>query len=123
MKKKTSEIKDSTAAELHAKGRDLRQELFNLRLQQASSQLEKPSRRRTLRKDIARVESYHEGSVPLHTLRAEIDYGFAEAFTVYGKLGIKVWVCKGEKKPEKAKGPEARRAEAEAAAAGAPIGA
>ena len=57
MKKKTSEIKDSTAAELHAKGRDLLQELFNLRLQQASSQLEKPSRMRTLRKDIARVET------------------------------------------------------------------
>ena len=57
MKKKTSEIKDSTAAELHAKGRDLRQELFNLRLQQASSQLEKPSRMRTLRKDIARIET------------------------------------------------------------------
>jgi large subunit ribosomal protein L29 len=57
MKKKTADIKDSTAAELHAKGRDLRQELFNLRLQQASSQLEKPSRMRTLRKDIARVET------------------------------------------------------------------
>ena len=57
MKKKTADIKDSTAAELHAKGRDLRLELFNLRLQQASSQLEKPSRMRTLRKDIARVET------------------------------------------------------------------
>ena len=57
MKKKTGDIKDSTAAELHAKGRDLRQELFHLRLQQASSQLEKPSRMRTLRKDIARVET------------------------------------------------------------------
>ena len=57
MKKKTADIKDSTAAELHAKGRDLRQELFNLRLQQASSQLEKPSRMRTLRKDIARIET------------------------------------------------------------------
>ena len=73
--------------------------------------------------ELARVESYHEGSVPLHTLRAEIDYGFSEAFTVYGKLGIKVWVCKGEKKPEKAKGPEQRRAEAEAAAAAGPTGA
>jgi small subunit ribosomal protein S3 len=39
----------------------------------------------------------------LHTLRANIDYGFAEAFTVYGKLGIKCWICKGENKPEKAK--------------------
>src|SRR2546427_9233259 len=50
--------------------------------------------------ELARVESYHEGRVPLHTLRAEIDYGFAEAHTVYGKLGIKCWICKGETKPE-----------------------
>jgi small subunit ribosomal protein S3 len=40
--------------------------------------------------------------VPLHTLRANIDYGFAEAHTVYGKLGIKCWICKGENKPTKA---------------------
>jgi len=40
--------------------------------------------------------------VPLHTLRAEIDYGFAEANTVYGKLGVKCWICKGETKPGKA---------------------
>ncbi|MSU31159.1 MAG: 30S ribosomal protein S3 [Pedosphaera sp.] len=46
--------------------------------------------------EIARVEKYHEGRVPLHTLRANIDYGFAEANTVYGKLGIKCWICKGE---------------------------
>jgi len=52
--------------------------------------------------ELARVESYLEGSVPLHTLRANLDYGFAEARTVYGKLGIKVWVCKGEGKPETA---------------------
>src|SRR5881409_385795 len=51
--------------------------------------------------ELARVEIYHEGRVPLHTLRANIDYGFAEANTVYGKLGVKVWVCKGETKPEK----------------------
>jgi small subunit ribosomal protein S3 len=44
------------------------------------------------------VETYHEGSVPLHTLRANIDYGFAEARTMYGKLGIKCWICKGEVK-------------------------
>lgn len=55
--KKAAEIKDLTSPELQAKGRDLRHELFNLRLQQASSQLEKPSRMRTLRKDIARVET------------------------------------------------------------------
>ena len=55
MKKK--EFKDLTAAELNAKGRDLRQEMFNLRLQQASSQLEKPSRLRQIRKDIARIET------------------------------------------------------------------
>jgi large subunit ribosomal protein L29 len=54
---KKSDLKDLTATELQAKGRDLRQELFNLRLQQASSQLEKPSRMRELRKDIARIET------------------------------------------------------------------
>ena len=54
---KKAEFKDLTATELQAKGRDLRHELFNLRLQQASSQLEKPSRMRTLRKDIARIET------------------------------------------------------------------
>lgn len=52
-----SEIKDLTAVELTAKSRDLRQEMFNLRLQQASSQLEKPSRLRLLRKDVARLET------------------------------------------------------------------
>ena len=54
---KMSEIKDLTAQELVAKSRGLRQEKFNLRLQQASAQLEKPARMRTLRKDIARIET------------------------------------------------------------------
>lgn len=46
--------------------------------------------------DIARSENYHEGTIPLQTLRADIDYGFAEANTTYGKIGVKVWVYKGE---------------------------
>ncbi len=54
---KFAEIKDMTLVELAAKSRDLRHEMFNLRLQQASAQLEKPARLRTLRKDIARVET------------------------------------------------------------------
>lgn len=54
---KMSEIKDLTLTELNAKSRDLRQERFNLRLQQASSQLEKPARLRSLRRDIARLET------------------------------------------------------------------
>lgn len=54
---KMSDLKDFTIAELAAKGRDLRQDIFNLRLQQASSQLEKPARLRTLRRDIARIET------------------------------------------------------------------
>jgi large subunit ribosomal protein L29 len=54
---KMSEIKDLTVTELTAKSRDLRHEMFNLRLQQASSQLEKPARLHTLRRDIARVET------------------------------------------------------------------
>ncbi|MFI3228868.1 MAG: 30S ribosomal protein S3 [Bacillota bacterium] len=46
--------------------------------------------------EIARSESYHEGSIPLQTLRADIDYGFAEAHTTYGIIGVKVWIYKGE---------------------------
>jgi len=49
--------------------------------------------------DIARTEHYHEGTIPLQTLRADIDYGFTEADTTYGKLGVKVWVYKGEVLP------------------------
>ncbi|MBO5597211.1 MULTISPECIES: 30S ribosomal protein S3 [unclassified Oribacterium] len=51
--------------------------------------------------DIARREFYSEGTIPLQTLRADIDYGFAEADTTYGKLGVKVWVYKGEVLPAK----------------------
>jgi small subunit ribosomal protein S3 len=47
--------------------------------------------------ELARREKYRTGKIPLHTLRADIDYGFAEANTVYGKIGVKVWICKGEK--------------------------
>jgi small subunit ribosomal protein S3 len=59
--------------------------------------------------EIARTEHYHEGTIPLQTLRADIDYGFAEANTTYGKLGVKVWIYKGEvlpaaKKQTKAEG-------------------
>ena len=49
--------------------------------------------------DIARTEFYSEGTIPLQTLRADIDYGFAEANTTYGKLGVKVWIYKGEVRP------------------------
>ena len=51
--------------------------------------------------DIARSEGYHEGSIPLQTLRAHIDYGFAEAKTTYGRIGIKVWIYKGQVLPSK----------------------
>lgn len=50
--------------------------------------------------EIARTESYREGSIPLHTLRADIDYGTAEAHTTYGRIGVKVWIYKGEVLPE-----------------------
>lgn len=46
--------------------------------------------------EMARTEGYHEGTIPLQTLRADIDYGFAEANTTYGKIGVKVWIYKGE---------------------------
>lgn len=51
--------------------------------------------------EIARSESYREGSIPLHTLRADIDYGTYEAATTYGRIGVKVWIFKGEVLPEK----------------------
>ena len=51
--------------------------------------------------EMARSEGYSEGTVPLHTLRADIDYALAEANTTYGKLGVKVWICKGEILPAK----------------------
>ena len=51
--------------------------------------------------EIARTEHYHEGTIPLQTLRADIDYGFAEADTTYGKIGVKVWVYNGEVLPTK----------------------
>lgn len=54
--------------------------------------------------DMARTEGYIEGIIPLHTLRADIDYAHKEADTAYGKIGVKVWICKGEILPEKNKG-------------------
>ena len=51
--------------------------------------------------DIARSEGYSDGIVPLHTIRADIDYAVSEAHTTYGRLGVKVWICKGEILPEK----------------------
>ncbi len=50
--------------------------------------------------DIARAEGYKEGIIPLHTLRSDIDYAHAEAATTYGRLGVKVWICRGEIRPE-----------------------
>ena len=51
--------------------------------------------------DMARTEFYKEGTIPLQTLRADIEYGFYEANTTYGKIGVKVWIYKGEVLPEK----------------------
>lgn len=66
--------------------------------------------------DIARSEGYSEGVVPLHTLRSDIDFAWEEAMTTYGKLGVKVWICRGEvlpgemvKEPEKPKGTNTNR--------------
>ena len=66
--------------------------------------------------EIARVEGYKEGKVPLHTLRADIDYGFAEAGTTFGLIGVKVWICKGEIKPYVKPGKELRMPETTARA-------
>jgi small subunit ribosomal protein S3 len=50
--------------------------------------------------DIARAEGYKEGKIPLHTLRSDVDYAHKEASTQYGRLGVKVWICRGEIRPE-----------------------
>lgn len=63
--------------------------------------------------EIARTEWIAEGRVPLHTLRADIDYGFAEAMTTYGKIGIKVWINRGEILPPAKNRPEAKTREEE----------
>ncbi len=64
--------------------------------------------------DIARSEGYHEGSIPLQTLRANIEFGFAEAHTTYGRIGVKVWIYKGQVLPRiRAKGAAAERKAAE----------
>jgi len=73
--------------------------------------------------EIARTERYHEGSVPLHTLRADIDYGTAEALTTYGIIGVKVWIFKGEiysveETREEPRKDEPKKEEAVAAAGG-----
>jgi small subunit ribosomal protein S3 len=59
--------------------------------------------------EISRAEWYREGKIPLHTLRTPIDYGFAEAHTTYGIIGIKCWICKGEKANENREGGDPRR--------------
>lgn len=61
--------------------------------------------------EIARTEHYHEGTIPLQTLRADIDYGFAEAKTTYGRIGVKVWVYKGEILPAPKKNKESEGGE------------
>ena len=61
--------------------------------------------------EIARTEWYREGRVPLHTLRADVDYGFAEAQTTYGVIGVKVWIFKGEIMPGEAEAESVRRSQ------------
>lgn len=61
--------------------------------------------------EIARTEWSAEGSIPLHTLRADVDYGFAEAQTTYGRIGVKVWIYKGQVLPERSARQEAHAAE------------
>ena len=73
--------------------------------------------------EIARYEWYREGRVPLHTLRADIDFGVAEALTTYGRIGVKVWIYRGDVPPKRRREAEVRRApRQEAADVPAPVG-
>ncbi len=58
--------------------------------------------------EMARTESYHEGKMPLHTIKADIDYGFTEAHTTYGLIGVKVWIYKGEREREDLTAPKSQ---------------
>ena len=72
--------------------------------------------------EIARYEWYREGRVPLHTLRADIDYGLAEALTTYGRIGVKVWIYRGEILPEgRRHEPELRRPPRPESSSGGPV--
>ena len=93
---KAEEVRGKTPDELRTRLIELKKEAFNLRFQRASGQLENTARVRQVRRDIARMEWYREGRVPLHTLRADVDFGHATAFTTYGTCGVKVWIFKGE---------------------------
>ena len=97
------ELREKSTEELNQELVNAKKELFNLRFQNATNQLENTSRIKEVRKNIARGETYSEGTIPLQTMRADIDYGFAEADTTYGKLGVKVWIYKGEILPTKNK--------------------
>ena len=68
--------------------------------------------------EMSRREGYHEGKVPLHTLRADIDYGFTEARTTFGRIGVKVWIYKGDVVPVREASARRRAAEQDAAASG-----
>ena len=93
---KPADIRAKTDDELRGELDLLGKEIFNLRFQRANGQLENTARVRQARRDIARMEWYREGRVPLHTLRADVDFGYGTAKTTYGVCGVKVWVFKGE---------------------------
>ena len=127
MSERKKDLREKSAADLATELNALLKEQFGLRMQKATQQLEKRIMfRRAMKRaiqnamrlgaqgikimssgrlngiEIARTEWYREGRVPLHTLRADIDYGFAEAKTTYGVIGIKVWIFKGEVMPHNA---------------------
>ena len=93
---KAADVRTRTDDELTEQLDTLGRESFNLRFQRANGQLENTSRVRQVRRDIARMEWYREGRVPLHTLRADVDFAYGTAKTTYGVCGVKVWVFKGE---------------------------
>ena len=94
------DLRGLTPEELRQKACELKKELFHLRVQSVTGRVENPARIKTVKREIARTEWYREGRVPLHTLRADIDYGLAEAKTTYGQIGVKVWIYRGETLPD-----------------------
>ena len=97
MPRRIEKLRDTDVKELEIQQRELTEQVFRLRFQLTTGQAEALKRLREARK-----EWYLQGRLPLQTLRADIDFGFAQAYTTYGVIGVKCWIYQGENIPRRA---------------------
>ena len=101
---KKSELRERSVGDLAQLEQEIGRDLWKTRFSNYTNQLDDTAKVRRLRRQIAREEMYREGRVPLHTLRADIEYGTATGRTTAGAIGIKVWIFKGEVLPQRRRG-------------------